>query len=61
MGLMEPGYRCCYFSHKQITVMITKNSIRFKCPITNVPTKDNVKVSIDMGINLHIGGNKETE
>ena len=35
--------------------MITKNTIRFKCPITNVPTKDNVRVSIDMGINFHIG------
>ena len=35
--------------------MVTKNTIRFKCPITNVPTKDDVKVSIDMGINFHIG------
>ena len=41
--------------------MITKNTIRFKCPIVGVPTKDNVRVSIDVGINFHIGRGKETE
>jgi len=39
--------------------MISKNTIRFKCPITHVPTKDNVRVSIDVGINFHIGRPKE--
>jgi len=61
-GIMDPGMRCCYLSYKQIAVMITKNTIRFKCPITHVPTKDNVRVSIDVGINFHIGrhhGSKE--
>ena len=41
--------------------MITKNSIRFKCPVQNVPTKDNVRVSIDVGINFHIGRSDETQ
>lgn len=54
-GIMDPGCRCCYFSHRRVAVMITKNTIRFKCPITHVPTKDNVRVSIDVGINFHIG------
>jgi regulator of protease activity HflC (stomatin/prohibitin superfamily) len=58
---MEPGYRCCYFNYKRIAVMVTKNTIRFKCPIVAVPTKDNVRVSIDVGINFHIGMSKETE
>lgn len=40
--------------------MITKNSIRFRCPITQVPTKDNVRVSIDVGINFHIGRSEDT-
>jgi hypothetical protein len=39
--------------------MITKNTIRFKCPVTHVPTKDNVRVSIDIGINFHIGRSHE--
>ena len=60
-GIMNPGYYCCYMSYKMIKVMITKNTIRFKCPITNVPTKDNVRVAIDVGINFHIGRSKETE
>mmetsp|Transcript_28774 Transcript_28774/g.43451 ORF Transcript_28774/g.43451 Transcript_28774/m.43451 type:complete len:217 (+) Transcript_28774:170-820(+) len=60
-GIMEPGYRCCYMNYKMIKVMITKNTIRFKCPITNVPTKDNVRVAIDVGINFHIGRGPETE
>jgi uncharacterized membrane protein YqiK len=57
---MEPGFRCCYCSYKRIAVMITRNSIRFNCPITQVPTKDNVRVSIDVGINFHIGRSEET-
>jgi len=43
--------------------MVTKNTVRFACPITHVPTKDNVRVSIDVGINFHIGrheADKET-
>lgn len=35
--------------------MITKNTIRFRCPVVQVPTKDFVRVSIDVGINFHIG------
>lgn len=35
--------------------MISKNTIRYQCPIENVPTKDNVMVSLDVGINFHIG------
>lgn len=35
--------------------MITMNTIRFKCPVQHVPTKDNVRVSLDVGINFHIG------
>ena len=34
--------------------MISKNSIRYKCSITNVPTKDNVRIGVDVGINFHI-------
>jgi regulator of protease activity HflC (stomatin/prohibitin superfamily) len=59
-GIMQPGYRCCYCNYKRIAVMITKNTIRFNCPITQVPTKDNVRVSIDVGINFHIGRSEET-
>lgn len=36
-------------------VMISRNTIRFNCPIKNVPTKDNVLISIDVGVNFHIG------
>jgi hypothetical protein len=59
-GIMLPGYRCCYCSHREIKVMVTKNTIRFNCPVWDVPTKDNVKVSLDVGINFHIGRSKET-
>lgn len=59
-GIMAPGYRCCYCNYKRIAVMITKNTIRFRCPILQVPTKDNVRVSIDVGINFHIGRSEET-
>jgi hypothetical protein len=33
-GLMTPGCHCCYPAcMKQIPVMISMNTIRFKCPI----------------------------
>jgi hypothetical protein len=59
-GIMEPGMRCCYCSYRRVAVMITRNSIRFRCPIRDVPTKDNVRVAIDVGINFHIGRSEET-
>jgi len=41
--------------YRSVAVMISKNTIRYQCPIENVPTKDNVMVSLDVGINFHIG------
>lgn len=32
-GIMEPGFRCFYCSYKNVAVMISKNTIRFRCPI----------------------------
>lgn len=60
-GIMDPGCRLFYCSYKKICVMVSKNTIRFKCPITNVPTKDNVRIALDIGVNFHIGRSKETE
>ena len=56
-GIMKPGFRCCYTRAcgcNKIMCMISKNSIRYKCSITNVPTKDNVRIGVDVGINFHI-------
>ena len=41
--------------------MVTKNTVRFRCPITQIPTKDNVRVSLDVGINFHIGRLEEDD
>lgn len=35
--------------------MITKNSIMFNTPIETCPTRDNVRVSVDIAITFHIG------
>jgi regulator of protease activity HflC (stomatin/prohibitin superfamily) len=59
-GLMEPGPRCCYGRHRQVKVCISRNSIRYNCPISDVVTKDNVHVSLDMGVNFHIGREEST-
>lgn len=59
-GLMKPGMRCCYWFKYEVAVMISRNTIRFNCPILNVPTKDNVRVCLDVGIHFHIGRNEET-
>ena len=57
-GLILPGLECCFchcMDYRSVAVMISKNTIRYQCPIENVPTKDNVMVSLDVGINFHIG------
>jgi regulator of protease activity HflC (stomatin/prohibitin superfamily) len=41
--------------------MISKNTIRFRTPITQIPTKDNVRVTMDIGINFHIGRHEDPE
>ena len=57
---MESGLRCCYPKYKRPVVAISRNTIRFNCPIRDVVTKDNVHVCLDMGVNFHIGRSKET-
>jgi regulator of protease activity HflC (stomatin/prohibitin superfamily) len=59
-GLMEPGLRCCYWFKYDVACMISRNTVRFNCPILNAPTKDNVRVCLDVGINFHIGRNEQT-
>jgi len=54
-GIMEPGGKWCYCNYKRPVCMISKDTIRYRCPITHIPTKDNVRVSMDIGINFHIG------
>ena len=39
-GMLQPGYHCCYTSHKMIAAMITKNAIRFKAPVSFFFTKN---------------------
>ena len=57
---MEPGLRCCYSKHRRPVVAISRDTIRFCCPIRDVITKDNVHVSVCMGVNFHIGRSPET-
>ena len=59
-GRLEPGYQLCFCGFKQVTCMISLNTLRMNCPVLNVPTKDNVRVNIDIGINFHIGQSEET-
>jgi hypothetical protein len=59
-GIKDPGCDPCYCSYKEVAVMISKNTIRFRCPISQIPTKDNVRVTMDIGINFHIGRSDET-
>lgn len=58
-GIISPGAHWLYPCHKRIAALISKNTIRFKCPVDYVPTKDNVHVSLGVGINFHVGGASE--
>ena len=59
-GIMESGIHCCYPCWNHVAVMLSSNPARFNAPIVNVPTKDNVLVMLDVGVNFHIGKNEET-
>ena len=52
---MQPGGVWFYGCHRDVKVCISRNTIRYNCPISDVVTKDNVHVSLDMGVNFHIG------
>lgn len=45
----------CYPGWKKIACLISRNTLRYYCPINYIPTKDNVLVSVDVGIQFHIG------
>ena len=57
---MTSGLQCCYPCWKNLSVMISRNTVRFNAPIENVPTKDNVLVQLDVGVNFHIGKSEDT-
>lgn len=59
-GIVEEGWHCCYPCWKNIAVLISRNTVRFNAPVYDTPTKDNVLVTIDCGVNFHIGGSEET-
>lgn len=58
-GVLDPGMKCCWCKHRRIAAMITMNSIRYDAPIRNCPTKDNVRVSIDISLTFKIGPGEE--
>jgi len=58
--MIEPGYRCCVCYYTRYPVMISLNRIRYCVPVDEIPTKDNVHVSINVGINFHIGRDETT-
>ena len=64
-GITREGAHWCYCTccgcGRYIKAQISRNTIRFFTPIHSIPTRDNVMVSLDMGINFKIGLSKETE
>jgi regulator of protease activity HflC (stomatin/prohibitin superfamily) len=47
--------KCCWCKYKRVAAMITRNSIRYDAPIKNCPTKDNVRISVDISLTFHVG------
>lgn len=54
-GELPPGYKCCFCKHRKVAAIITMNSIRYDAPIKNCPTKDNVRVGVDISLTFRIG------
>lgn len=58
-GELTPGFKCCFCKHRKIAAIITMNSIRYDAPIQNCPTKDNVRVGVDISLTFRIGPGAE--
>jgi len=59
VGVHPPGYICCFCSHRRIAAMITKNTVRFEVPVKECPTRDNVRIKVDIAVNFRIGPSEE--
>ena len=60
-GLMEPGCKCCFCCCASIQAILSQNSIRFDAPVKNCPTRDNVRVTVDVSFTFHIGNFDDPE
>ena len=55
--MAQTGAHYCVCNCKtKFKAFISANTVRYRCPIEQVPTKDDVMIDIDIGINFHIGG-----
>ena len=54
MGVVRPGYMCCVCYPTKIAYIITKNTIRYDAPVIDCPTKDNVKIAVDINLTFRI-------
>lgn len=54
-GELPPGFKCCFCKHRKVAAIITMNSIRYDAPIKNCPTKDNVRVQVDISLTFRVG------
>ena len=55
----KAGLVCCWPWYKRVSHVVTKSSISYDAPIANCPTKDNVKVQVDVSFNFQIGPSEE--
>lgn len=54
IGIMHPGSMCCVCYSTRMAYIITKNTIRYDAPVIDCPTKDNVKISVDINLTFKI-------
>jgi regulator of protease activity HflC (stomatin/prohibitin superfamily) len=54
MGIMHPGSMCCVCYSTRMAYIVTKNTIRYDAPVIDCPTKDNVKIRVDINLTFKI-------
>ena len=60
VGIMPAGAICCNTYATQFPYIITKNTITYKSPVINIPTKDNVRINIDIDLMFRILDDEES-
>lgn len=57
--LMRAGAHWCYFCHKRVVAMLTKNIVNYDAPVSRCPTKDNAYVDIDIHFTFRLPQNEQ--
>ena len=59
-GIIPPGYMCCKCYPTCLPYIVTKNVIRYDTPVIACPTKDNVRINVNINLMFRVQEDEES-